>query len=125
MKKAGWAAGLLAIISLLGVAFAKTGDPATPDFKPATVVSSVTPYFPETAINSGTVVVSVHLDEAGQIAGVKIINGSPGFNSAALDAVRKWRFKPATLDGVPVPTTVPVAFSFGWPVACMGGGKPK
>ena len=49
---------------------------------------------------------------------VKVMNGSEAFNSSALEAIKKWMFKPAVLEGKPASSVVPVAFSFSWPVAC-------
>ncbi len=119
MRKLRWAAGVSILTCLFAVTIVKTQETGIPAFEPATVTASVTPVYPETAINPGTVVVSVNLDAAGEIENVKIIKGSPPFDSAALAAIKKWRFKPATLDGKPVPSVVPVAFSFAWPVACV------
>lgn len=62
----------------------------------------------------GTVVVTVHLDPAGQVLGVELREPSPypGLNRAALRAVAGWRFRPATRDGAPVEglLDVPVVF---------------
>jgi TonB family protein len=103
--------------------FGKSDVPSTPSFNPPAVVSSVTPVFPANALGAGSVVVSVSLDAAGKIQNVKIIKGSEGFNFSALEAIKQWRFKPATLDGQPIPSMIPVAFSFGQPIACMGGPR--
>jgi TonB family protein len=34
------------------------------------------------------------------------------FDHAAVEAVRKWRFKPATCDGVPIATQINVSVTF-------------
>jgi hypothetical protein len=93
------------------------------------------------AWGSGTVVLAVSIDATGEIQGVKVIKGvdgpppgnlpqvlprgmkasGGGFESSALEGIKKWKFKPATLEGKPISSVVPVAFSFGWPVACGGG----
>jgi TonB family protein len=65
---------------------------------------------------------AVSVDAAGEIQGVKVIKDSEGFRSSALEAIKKWKFKPAMLEGKAVPSAVPVAFSFSWPIACAGRG---
>jgi outer membrane biosynthesis protein TonB len=34
------------------------------------------------------------------------------FNSACLDAVKKWRFQPGSLNGTPVPVVANIAVNF-------------
>ena len=123
MRKVELAVGVLILTCWLAVTFAGSASPSTPNFVPPKVVSSVTPVFPTMAMGGGTVVVSVSLDANGEIQDVKILEGSEGFNFSALEAIKQWKFKPAMLDGKAIPTTLPVAFSFGWPVACMGSGR--
>lgn len=51
----------------------------------------------------GVVVLQAIIDERGNVTDVKVLRGLPmGLDQAALDAVRTWRYKPATLHGQPV-----------------------
>jgi protein TonB len=52
----------------------------------------------------GTVRLDVHVGTDGGVIDVQVrqSSGSPSLDRAATDAVRKWRFKPATVDGQPV-----------------------
>lgn len=51
----------------------------------------------------GVVVVQAVIDERGNVTDVKVLRGLPmGLDQAAIDAVRMWRYKPATLHGQPV-----------------------
>jgi TonB family protein len=64
---------------------------------------------------SGTVILSVLVAENGKPAEVRILRdagGNTGLGQAAVSAVRKWTFKPATKGGVAVRTwmTVPIPF---------------
>ena len=124
MQKPKMAVGVFIVSCLLAVTLARTKEPSTPSFEPATVVSSAEPVYPAMAIGSGTVVLAVSIDAAGEIQHVKVIKGSGGgFESSALQAIKEWKFKPAMLEGKPIPSVVPVAFSFSWPIACTGSGR--
>ena len=51
----------------------------------------------------GVVIVEAIIDKTGNVTNVKILKGLPmGLDQAAADAVKKWKFKPATLNGKPV-----------------------
>lgn len=39
-----------------------------------------------------------------------------GLDEKAIEAVRKWRFKPAMKDGKPVDTRVPIEITFRFPI---------
>lgn len=58
---------------------------------------------------SGSVVMDVLVSAEGQATQVTILRGVPfGMNEAAIGAVHRWKFKPATLNGKPVPAKVNV-----------------
>ena len=118
MQKPKVAVGVFILSCLLAVTLAKTKQPGDQSFEPATVVSSSEPVYPVMAMGAGTVVLAVSIDAAGEIQDVKLIKGSRAFNSSALEAIKKWKFKPAMLEGKPTPSVIPVAFSFSWPAAC-------
>jgi TonB family protein len=43
------------------------------------------------------------IDKSGAVRDVKVLKGLPfGLDQAAADAVRRWRFRPGTLNGQPV-----------------------
>lgn len=51
----------------------------------------------------GVVVLKAVIDEGGYVTDLKVLKDLPmGLDKAAMDAVRTWRFKPATLHGRPV-----------------------
>ncbi len=87
-------------------------------YTPASYLSTPRPSFPATAKSariSGTVILSVSLDDSGHpiAVNVRTSSGHPELDEAALRAVRAWRFHPAKLDERPVPTRleVPVRFA--------------
>ena len=61
---------------------------------------------------SGVVKVEVTVDENGEVAEVGKASGHAMLQSAAKDAIRKWRFKPFTRDGQPVRANGYVSFNF-------------
>jgi TonB family protein len=125
MQRPKVAVGVFILLCLLAVTLARTKEPSTSSFEPTTVVLSAEPVYPAMAMGSGTVVLAVGIDAAGEIQDVKVIKGSGGgFESSAREAIKEWKFKPAMLEGKPIPSVVTVAFSFSWPVVC-GGGRGK
>jgi TonB family protein len=66
----------------------------------------VEPQYTETARRvrlEGTVIVQAVIDEEGRVIDVKVLKSLPmGLDKAAVDAVSRWRFQPATLRGRPV-----------------------
>jgi len=51
----------------------------------------------------GVVIVQAIIDKQGNVTNVKVLKGLPmGLEQAAVDAIKQWKFKPATLNGKPV-----------------------
>jgi protein TonB len=51
----------------------------------------------------GVVILEAIIDAQGNVINAHVLKGMPmGLERAAMDAVQKWRFKPATLQGKPV-----------------------
>jgi protein TonB len=51
----------------------------------------------------GVVIVQAIIDKQGQVTNVKILKGLPmGLSEEAMAAIKRWTFKPATLNGKPV-----------------------
>ncbi|HEY8147339.1 MAG TPA: TonB family protein [Vicinamibacteria bacterium] len=66
----------------------------------------------------GKVDLSVLVDERGGVADARVVSGAggrAGLNEAASDYVRRWKFRPATKEGVPVKTWTPVSVVFMLP----------
>jgi protein TonB len=61
---------------------------------------------------TGVVKVEVTVDENGEVSDVSKASGPALLQSAAKDAIRKWRFKPFLRDGQPVSATGFVNFNF-------------
>ncbi len=73
------------------------------------------PRFPDGARVPGTVVLEVTVEEDGSVGEIVVKSVTPiarGFEAAAQEAVRQWKYRPGTLDGVPVRTKVTVELEF-------------
>jgi protein TonB len=69
-------------------------------------LAQVTPRYPaaaRAAHREGTVVLEAVIGEDGRVSGVQVLRGlGLGCDEAAVDAVRQWRFRPASIQGRPI-----------------------
>jgi TonB family protein len=84
----------------------------------ANKISGKNPSYPPIAKQNhvqGTVVIRATIDDNGSLADIEAIIGPPRLREAALEAVKDWKYIPATCGGksVPVDTTIRVTFSLG------------
>jgi protein TonB len=81
-----------------------------------TVIGDVRIPYPEDARSrgiEGTVVLSVLVDETGQVRAVKVLSGpGSGLDQAAAKAVERIRFRPALRKGQPVPAQITYRYTF-------------
>jgi len=98
--------------------------PAAPEAAPglveaAAVATRVEPSYPEAARRlgiEGTVELEVSIDASGRVAEVEVTRGLPmGLSDAAVEAVRKWTWRPARTPSGPVASrrTVRIRFTLG------------
>lgn len=72
---------------------------------PPILISRVDPVYPPAARAKkieGVVVLHTRIDKDGRVKKAEVLSGDPLLTQAALDAVRQWRYKPGTLNGVNV-----------------------
>lgn len=76
------------------------------DVQPPVKIHAPEPHYTEIARKAriqGVVIVQAIIDKEGNVTNVKVLKGLPmGLDQAAVDAIKKWKFKPATLNGKPV-----------------------
>jgi protein TonB len=100
-----------------------TPEPAAPvatadtAFHPPVVVERVEPVYPRKARKKnakGTIVINVLVSASGSIARVVVDKGIPGseLEAAAMNAVMRWTFEPATEGGEPVKAWTKAEFVF-------------
>jgi TonB family protein len=78
-------------------------------------ITKVIPVYPPTAKKmkaTGTVEVEIMISEAGLVIEATAISGHLALRSAAVEAARKWVFKPAILNGAPVRVKSVLTFVF-------------
>jgi len=139
-------AAALAIVSTLfaaatvgGGALARAQSPAVgddeqqratqgPKFVPPRLLEKVPATYPAEALRdnlSGTVVLELDVDDKGAVGEVVVKQkAGHGFDEAAVEAVKRWRWAPATNDGSPVPSRVTYAYKFVLKVVPKPAAQP-
>ena len=83
--------------------------------RPPQKVHHVAPVYPAIAQSSrvtGTVILEALIAEDGSVGDVKVLRSVALLDSAAVEAVRQWRFTPTLLNGVPVQVILVVTIAF-------------
>jgi TonB family protein len=103
-----------------GLTASHGNQPAAPiavggEVKPVQLISSVPPVYPQMARSqriSGDVRIDALIDENGRVTGMKVVAGPVLLHQSAMDSVRQWKYRPATLDGKPVSMHMVVTVQF-------------
>ncbi len=102
-----------------GVSSSEPPETTDEALEPATVQSKVDPVYPESARRAGvegTVVLDALISERGRVEDVQVLRGLPmGLSESAVEAVRRWQYKPARGRAGPVAAhkTVRIVFTLG------------
>jgi protein TonB len=111
------------------LALASTADPAFPNLPapkvkvnapvstivPASLLRRVDPIYPQTAHNmseDAVVKLTAIIAPSGDVASVTPLSGPMLFQVAAVEAVKRWKYKPATLNGKAVESTAEIVLKF-------------
>jgi TonB family protein len=79
------------------------------------LIRKADPVYPELAKRTGvtgSVILSITIDEEGNVSDIRISSGHPALTNAAINAVKQWRYSPTLLNGVPVSVTATVSVHF-------------
>lgn len=79
------------------------------------VLSEVRPTYPKEARDQrleGAVVMDILIDEAGTVRQASIVEGPEIFRPGALEAIKKFKFRPAKVDGKPVAVRIRYTLRF-------------
>jgi TonB family protein len=107
---AGLASGLVGSASRQPVAPSSGSD-----VKPATLISSVPPIYPQMAKTqriTGAVTIDALIDANGHVAAMAVVSGPALLQESAKDALSHWKYEPAQLHGKPVPMHMKVTIQF-------------
>lgn len=106
-------------LSFIAVGLAALAAPARAESafdEPPTPLRTQAPRYPAELRRdgiTGMVSISVTIDEKGAVTSATVTKSTnPGFDNAALEAVRQWKFKPAKKGGQPVAVTVVLPIRF-------------
>jgi protein TonB len=84
--------------------------------EPAEIVRAVAPEYPDELHRSGisgVVTIKCTIDIQGNVTSTEVVKSSDkAFDSFAISAVTKWRFKPAQLDGKSIESKVVIPIKF-------------
>ncbi len=103
-----------------GLTASRGSQPTAPisvggEVKPVQLISSVPPVYPQLARSqrvSGDVKIDASIDENGRVTSMKVVGGPVLLHQAAMDSLRQWKYKPATLDGKAVSMHLVVTVQF-------------
>jgi TonB family protein len=92
-----------------------SSPPTVSQVTPAALIYKVNPEYPAIARSArvqGSVVMRAVIGTDGAIQQLELIKGNPLLVNAAMQAAKKWRYRPALLDGKPVEIETTVTINF-------------
>ena len=78
-------------------------------------ITDVRPIYPRVAVTAkveGVVEVEVVIGVTGNVEQARVVRPVPMLDDAAIDAVRRWKYRPTLINGVPVPVKARVRVTF-------------
>jgi len=79
------------------------------------LISSLPPAYPHEALTfnvQGDVVIQGTIDKKGVVSDAHVVSGPALLRQSALDAFRRWKYEPSTLDGQPIVAKIVVTIHF-------------
>lgn len=83
------------------------------------LIKRVQPIYPPLAMQmrvEGAVELEATVSKDGSTSNIKVLKGDPMLTQAAVDAVRRWKYKPYFLDGQPVELQTQITINFKLPL---------
>ena len=83
--------------------------------RPPRKIFDVRPAVPDEATRAGIrgiVILEITIDVDGTVKDARVLRSIPMLDAAALEAVRRWRYDPTTIDGKAMPVIMTVSVNF-------------
>lgn len=83
--------------------------------QPPELINEIQPTYPPLAREArvqGDVMINSVIDTQGDVTKMKLVSGNPLLISAALNAVKQWKYQPTTLNGTPISVEMQVTVHF-------------
>ena len=114
------ARAMLALLMLCALGQSSAATPQTPrvrvggDVQAPVLIHHVAPRYPENAKKrEGTVVIEIVISTEGAVLDTKMVTAvDPSLDTAAVDAVKLWKYVPTVVKGRPVEVVMPVKVTF-------------
>jgi len=103
---------VLAALAIVAASPAFSAQEKHPKFAAPELATASDIVYPISSGAAGVVVVAVNLDATGAIKATETLRDIPSLTSPVLLAIPKWTFKPATLDGKGIDSTIVVSIAF-------------
>ena len=101
-----------ALVLVIATALCLFAQKKQPMFSPPGVSAAANINYPIDSVASGIVVVAVSLDGAGLVKSKDVLRDIPSLTAHVAASIDTWHFKPATLDGKAVDSTIVVSVVF-------------
>ena len=107
---------VICVLFLTSVMYTQVAPTRVPPSEAKThVIQQVDPAIPplaKAARIGGSVKLDLTVSESGDVASVKVITGHPMLVSSAVDAAKKWKYKPFESEGKPIQVITEVELNF-------------
>jgi TonB family protein len=103
------------VLAFCGVLLPAQSPPFWDRYAPPQVAYSARPVYPELAKRAriqGTVRLAARIGTTGKVESLRLISGHPFLVDAAMNAVKRWRYRPAMFGGRLVAATVTIDIGF-------------
>ena len=118
LRLAAWSAFVACVMSFASSQAVPQRIRVSENVSRAFLVKKVDPVYPPLAKQAriqGTVILQVEVDKSGNVENVQLFSGHPMLATAAIDAVKRWKYKPYLLNGQPVEVETRVTVNFALP----------
>jgi TonB family protein len=85
-------------------------------------VDPLYPPLPKGSRIQGQVILSIRINQSGEVVSIRTISGDPLLGQAAINGVKQWKYQPYLLNGEPIGVKTQVHLSFTLPEEQSGKG---